>query len=282
MTASYAITISFGLLSAVLWAQSDATKATSENRDSTPGISSSSSSVGTQPTPNPPDSTKLEIIHGERSVYPLAAAEKQLQGQVWLRLHITVSGDVNEVDVLSGDPILAQAAVSAGKKWKFKPYIKNGHAVPVLYKMPMDFAFRGKVTDMPVPAQPVESSDPNKSPGATPVAGSTDSAAGGDAAQKVKRVRVSQGVSKGLLLHKVQPIYPLDARRNRVQGVVVLEAVIDTVGRIYRLQVISGPKELISSAVGAVEQWRYRPYLLEGEPVEVQTQIVVNFELRSQ
>lgn len=183
---------------------------------------------------------------------------------------------MNDVDVVSGDPILAQAAVSAAKKWKFKPYIKNGHPVSVLYKMPVDFAFRGNVTDTPVPADHVASPEPNTTPTATPPAGSRDNSPGGNPAETVKRVRVSQG----LLLHKVQPIYPDDARRNRVQGTVLLQAVIDKNGRISDLEVISGPKELTAAAIGAVQQWRYRPYLLQGEPVQVQTQIVVNFQLR--
>ncbi len=280
MTRRYTTTISFVLVSTVLWAQSDAAKATSENPGSAASVSSPPSSAGTQPrTPVLPDSTKLELVKGERAVYPLAAAEKQLQGQVWVRLHISETGDVNDVDVVSGDPILAQAAVSAAKKWKFKPYIKNGHSVSVLYKMPMDFAFRGNVIDTPVPAQ-VASPEPNTTPAATPPAGSADSPPGGNPAEKVKRVRVSQGVSQGLLLHKVQPIYPDDARRNRVQGTVLLQAVIDKNGRISDLEVISGPKELTAAAIGAVQQWRYRPYLLQGEAVQVQTQIVVNFQLR--
>ena len=73
-------------------------------------------------------------------VYPPAAREKKLRGPVWLRLHISETGDVEEVDIVSGDPILTDAAVEAVKKWKFKPYIKNGRPAKVLYKMPVDFA----------------------------------------------------------------------------------------------------------------------------------------------
>lgn len=273
----YATMISFLLISTLLWAQSDAARPASENPASTPRVSSA---AGTEAgTAVLPDSTKVELLKGERAVYPLAAAEKQLQGQVWVRLHISPTGDVNDVDVVSGDPILAQAAASAVKKWKFKPYIKNGHAVSVLYKMPMDFAFSGNVKDTPRPAEPAANPEANATPATTPPAGSANGAPVGSAAEKVKKVRISQGVSAGLLLHKVQPIYPEDARRNRVQGQVVLQAEIDTDGRISDLQVISGSKELTAAAVGAVQQWRYRPYLLQGEPVKVDTQIVVNFQL---
>jgi len=61
--------------------------------------------------------------------------------------------------------------------------------------------------------------------------------------------------------------------------VVTLQAVIDKNGRVADLQVISGQRELIDAAIGAVQQWRYRPYKLNGEPIEVETQIVVNFIL---
>jgi len=61
------------------------------------------------------------LIKGRKPVYPLAASEKNLQGEVWLKLHILESGDVDGVEVVSGNPILAQAAVEAARKWKFKP-----------------------------------------------------------------------------------------------------------------------------------------------------------------
>ena len=82
-----------------------------------------------------------------------------------------------------------------------------------------------------------------------------------------------------MLVHQVAPVYPETARRLEIQGSVVLKAVIDKAGRINSLQPISGPPELIPAAVGAVQQWRYKPYLVNGEPVEVQTEITVNFRL---
>jgi protein TonB len=87
------------------------------------------------------------------------------------------------------------------------------------------------------------------------------------------------GTSTGLLLHKVNPIYPSAARRAGVQGTVVLQAEISKEGRIVNLRLISGPEELAPAAIGAVQQWRYRPYMLKGNPVEVETLIQVNFVL---
>lgn len=81
------------------------------------------------------------------------------------------------------------------------------------------------------------------------------------------------------LLHKVQPIYPPIARQARVQGAVELRAIISKNGTIENLVVVRGHPMLSASAIEAVRQWRYRPYLLNGEPIEVETEITVNFLL---
>ena len=93
------------------------------------------------------------------------------------------------------------------------------------------------------------------------------------------RVRVSSGVSQGLLVHRVSPTYPPLARQARIQGVVVLQAQISKDGTIQNLQLISGHPMLAPAAIEAVRQWKYKPYLLNGEPVEVDTQVQVNFTL---
>ncbi|PYV96382.1 MAG: energy transducer TonB [Acidobacteria bacterium] len=94
-----------------------------------------------------------------------------------------------------------------------------------------------------------------------------------------QRVRVSQGVTQGLLIRKIQPNYPPLARQARIQGSVLLQAVISKEGAIENLRLISGHPMLAPAALEAVKQWRYKPYILNGEPVEVETQITVNFTL---
>src|SRR6266481_2932976 len=94
-----------------------------------------------------------------------------------------------------------------------------------------------------------------------------------------QRVRVSQGVTQGLLIRKVQPAYPPLARQARIQGSVLLQAQISKEGTIEHLTLISGHPMLAPAAIEAVKQWRYKPYILNGEPVEVDTQITVNFTL---
>jgi len=97
-------------------------------------------------------------------------------------------------------------------------------------------------------------------------------------APSVRPPRVSH-MMEGNLIYRVQPQYPPLARQARVQGIVVLRAVISREGKIENLQVISGHPLLVKSAIDAVLQWRYRPYFLNNEPVEVETQVTVNFTL---
>jgi len=94
-----------------------------------------------------------------------------------------------------------------------------------------------------------------------------------------QRVRVSQGVSQGLIIKKVQPPYPPLARQARIQGQVILQAEISKDGTIENLHLISGHPMLAPAAIEAVKQWRYKPYLLNGEPVAVETTVMVNFSL---
>ena len=95
------------------------------------------------------------------------------------------------------------------------------------------------------------------------------------------RIRISGGVTKGLLIQRTEPTYPTLARAARVQGDVILSAVIDINGQITNLQLVSGHPMLVPAAIAAVKQWRYKPYLLNGQPVEVETTITVIFTLSS-
>jgi periplasmic protein TonB len=85
--------------------------------------------------------------------------------------------------------------------------------------------------------------------------------------------------AEGNLVYRVQPVYPPLARQVRVQGPVHLQAIISKTGTIEHLTVVSGHPMLVKAAMDAVQQWRYRPYLLNNEPVEIETEITVNFVL---
>jgi protein TonB len=95
----------------------------------------------------------------------------------------------------------------------------------------------------------------------------------------LQTLNISQGVSHGLLIKKVQPIYPRNALAMRVEGSIELLATISKTGDITQVKVLSGDSQLTKAATDAVKQWKYKPYLLNGEPVEIQTQVTINFKL---
>ena len=91
---------------------------------------------------------------------------------------------------------------------------------------------------------------------------------------------MSQGVMEASLIHSVQPDFPSIARAARISGRVELRASIGTDGVVRQMEVLSGNPLLVQAAVAAVRQWRYRPTLLSGEPVEVDTIITVEYRLQ--
>ena len=95
----------------------------------------------------------------------------------------------------------------------------------------------------------------------------------------LQTLNISQGVSQGLLIKKIAPSYPASALRMRIEGTVQLLATLSKDGDITHIKVLSGDSQLAKSASDAVKQWKYKPYLLNGEPVEIQTQVTINFRL---
>jgi len=195
------------------------------------------------------DSSRLEMLTAPTAKYPLQAVENHVQGQVLLNLHISETGDVESTETLRGDPILVDAAERAARQFRFKPFIKSGRPVKASTKMSFDFVWPSRVA----------------------IRALLDA--------ETTTMRVARGVMEANIVHRVQPVYPPEAKDKRIQGDVVLLATIGKDGRIKDLSVQSGPRILEESATSAVRQWRYRPFLLNGEPVEVQTPIKVEFRM---
>jgi TonB family protein len=95
----------------------------------------------------------------------------------------------------------------------------------------------------------------------------------------LQTMNVSQGLTQGLILKKTQPTYPSIALQMRIEGPVDLLATISKTGNITAVKILHGDPQLARAALEAVKQWKYKPYLLDGQPVEIQTQITVNFKL---
>ncbi|MGA2652025.1 MAG: energy transducer TonB [Terracidiphilus sp.] len=147
---------------------------------------------------------------------------------------------------------------------------------------PIHFPRTPFIPDSPEPAGPIDPSALGPGPG---VPGGVGLPAPGHPAASVVRlvpkapVRLSGGVMEGLLIDKKLPVYPRLAIAVRAEGTVVLQATISKAGTIENLHVVSGPPMLQQAAIDAVQSWRYKPYLLGGEPVEVETTVNVIFTL---
>jgi TonB family protein len=174
--------------------------------------------------------------------------------------------------VPTANSLKASASSPAGKTAASNPeaateplVVKTGTAVPGHAKPAVD-----------APAPSMIGLTPSASGGSL----SNLVAGGANAPQPIlQTVNVSQGVSRGLLIKKVPPSYPPNALRMRVEGTVDLMATIAKSGNITAVKVLSGDPLLAKAAQDAVKQWKYKPYLLNGEPVEIQTQVTINFKL---
>jgi TonB family protein len=234
--------------------------------------------------------------------YPAEAARLGLEGHVELRLTVNPAGDVTRAERIRSSMNLrpdepdgaerveyyakypfafAVPAEQAARTWKFDP-------APSTMTLVVSFAFNlkepselekgssgasGLPTITPVPGLP--------RPGPPPSAAAAN-AGGGAAAGRagVRRLRVGGAVRPPLRIINVNPVYPPEAQAAGVSGVVIIEAVIGTDGSVIETGVLRSIPELDDAALEAVSQWHYEPTLLNGEPVELEITVTVNFTLR--
>jgi len=198
----------------------------------------------------------LEPIATPPATFPSQALAQKTQGKVTAKFLLSESGDVEYVDVPKDQPLLDVAAQEAIVKWKFKPVVQDGKPVAVISSATFNFVLG------------------SNSPGANDVAQAI-----GTASVFPQRVQLPKAVAKSAMVHHVPAVYPQGAVALRVEGSVLLQARIDRDGKIADLQPISGPKQLVQAAMDAVKQYRYKPFSLMGQPVEVETQVQVDFSL---
>jgi protein TonB len=169
---------------------------------------------------------------------------------------------VNNADTSSND----DAPSPSASKPAAAPLVLKGGSAPVLHA-------NAAAADAPAPSMIGI---------ATPGAGAPPPNIVGEGSAPtpvLQTLNVSQGVSQGLLTKKVQPIYPRNALSMHIEGSVEVMATISKTGDISHVKVLSGDGQLAKAATDAVKQWKYKPYLLNGDPVEIQTQITINFKL---
>jgi TonB family protein len=207
-------------------------------------------------------------------VYPPEAKADGISGTVVLHAIIGTDGTIQNLTVISGTPVLATAAVDAVQQWTYKPYLLNGNPVAVDTLININFNLAGPASAPPTSSTPVPDTMANVHTETVKIIGGQgDPPPVPDSSGAISVLNAPNTTST------VPPVYPPIARAAHVTGTVVLQALISKDGNVRALSVISGPPMLYGAAIDAVRQWHYKPYLLNGEPVEVDTHVTVNFSL---
>ena len=236
--------------------------------------------------PVTPTQTSAVVTKRVQPEYPKQARDADIQGRVVLKVTISPEGDVSKLELMSGHPMLVPAAMDAVKQWKYQKYILNGQSAERETEAVVDFSLdtsedpSGGAALLPAPV--VAADAPDVKPGGQAggvIWGVISSTPATPRVATPQRVRVSAGVSNGLVVKRVRPEYPDEAKRGRIQGTVLMHATISRAGDVASIELISGHPMLAPAAIDAVKQWKYKPYLLNGNAVEVDTEIQVNFTL---
>jgi len=186
-----------------------------------------------------------------------STASKKIQSTVIVEVRINKSGVVHVVRVVSGPPTLRATATKAVKRWTYKrPYFVTG---PLRERQTFLWVTLMKGT-APMVVEPIP-------------------AGASSCVVAPMRVRILQFVMENRLLSRAEPVYPSQARSEHIEGIVVLRITIDKGGSVYKADNLSGPPVLVPAAIEAVKQWKYQPYLMGGEPTEVETTAEVSFRL---
>lgn len=190
---------------------------------------------------------KPKLIRQVKPVYPKEAKEKGLQGKVVVEAVAGKDGKVRDVrPVSSPDPLLTQAALEAIRQWAYDPYLVDGTPKEVLFTVTVMFRL--------------------------------DGGDGKDASGALTRLEDSQ---RPKLVKMVRPVYPAEALKNKLQGVVKLEAVIDENGKVQALRMLESPDPLLTeAALAAVKGWEYEPFIQDGKAKKVAFTVTVTFALR--
>jgi TonB family protein len=202
-------------------------------------------------------------------VYPEIAKTARVSGVVILEALISPSGDVADARVLRSIPLLDQAAIDAVRQWKYATTTLNGMPVPVVLTVTVNFTIDNMPSETVVTNTAPMRSDvtPFTEPIAAEWKGAPPIRVGGDT-KAPERVRY------------VPPVYPIEAQRSKISGMVIIQAIIDENGDVALAKVLKSVPLLDSAALDAVNQWRYTPTLVNGVPVPVVMTVTVNFTLR--
>jgi TonB family protein len=280
-----------------------------------PGQQAARPGVPTQ-APKPASARPPRKIHDVKPVYPPEAKEKGIAGTVVLEATMDAAGTVTDVKALKGHDLLVPAAIEAVRQWRFEPLPGTPKRImTVTVRFRLDSGAKGKGVTGGVPGGVVggvaggvpggvkggvtggvpggvTGGVPGGVAGGVPggVAGGVPGGvAGGVAGEAAKQpgatyppdaVKVGGDVKQPRKILDVKPVYPEDARAAKVEGAVIIEAVIDTLGKVQDARILRSVPMLDQAAVDAVRQWRFEPVVIEGRPRPVIMTVTVNFRLQ--
>lgn len=235
---------------------------------------------------NPPPAMALDpwilhekLKHPVAPEYPATAIEANIQGGAFVQVVVDEKGKVQNVigmDCPGCSPILREAAVKTVEKWEYEPTLLDGK--PVSVSSWIIFRFR---LENGHSVEVVTKSESSALAADAPKFDGWIFAVTSPEAPRLEpqKLRISPEIMERNLVHKVNPDYPPMAKIAHLQGDVVLQCSIDKEGNIEDLHAISGPPILIQAALDAVKKWKYKPLLLNGQPVKVETTITVRFRM---
>jgi len=202
------------------------------------------------------------LVSSVPPVYPPLAQQARIQGTVRFNVAIDSSGHPTNLTVVSGHPLLVQAALEAVKQWVWSPVPQTG-----TFQADVNFS-------LPPGAPP-----PPPLPENTPRKGSFGDSADTSKPPVPQRIRVGGNVQAAMLVNKVEPVYPEQARAAGIEGSVTLAIIIGKDGTVQTITPVDGHPLLLAAAQTAIKQWVYKTTLLNGEPVEVGTTVTLTFNL---
>jgi TonB family protein len=208
------------------------------------------------------------ILTKVQPVYPPDAKAQGISGSVVLHAVIGKDGTVQELTAVTGNELLRSAALDAVRQWTYKPLSLNGNPVAVDTTVTINFNLAGQTSTPLTSGAPVTEKMSNGDTETIKVVNQTAPAA---SAAPLSVARVSGGVMAGNILTKVMPIVPQEARAQHIGGTVVLRVLIGKDGKVISAEPKSGPEVWRQPCADALKQWTYKPFLLNGNPVEVDT-----------
>jgi TonB family protein len=221
------------------------------------------------------------LLNKVMPVYGYGVVSLNISGQIVIAFTIDKAGKVAHAMVVDkdlwgrksaniSDPHLRQTSLDAVKQWTYRPYLLNGAPTDVDTSVVLLFDFSHPNSPIVKLGEP-----PNGPPPAAPAANSVD--AGKSPIGEFGKPLIDPRVAETKLTGRVEPQYPQMAKIAHIQGDVVLHILIDKQGHVAKMEQKSGHPILIQAAKDAVNKWDYQPFLLNGQPMEVETSVTVKF-----